>query len=172
MDNNENIYANVNATPVQENGPVYYQQVSQQQANSQQFNTQQTYNPYQQQAPVGTRCPGKEITGLVLGINSLVWSVLAAMFCWMPFYGLIFGLIYGLFGIGFAIATNILHGKVMEQATITTKKIHTGKKLAKAGLIVGIIAIALSILFFVIWIGAFGAAVMYGSNGSSIFNKL
>ncbi len=160
MDNN-NIYANVNPTPVN-------------QQTAQQTTQQPVYQQpvYSSNTPTGTRCPGKEIAGLVLGINALVWSVLGAFFSWMPFYGLIFGLIWGGFGVGFAIATNILYKKVMEQATIITNKIHTGKKLAKAGLIVGIIAMALSVVICIIWVGIIGAAALIGQGGSDLFEQL
>ncbi len=172
MDNN-NIYANVNPTPVQGTGQSSNGQeksaYNQQTVYGQQTTYgQQTYNTNVQNV---TRCPGKEIAGLVLGINSLVWSVLAAFLSWIPFYGLIFGFIWGGFGIGFAIATNILHRKVMEQATLTTNKIHIGKKLAKAGLIVGIISIAVAVTFCIIWVAVIGVAAM-SSGGMSILNSL
>ncbi len=181
MDSN-NIYANVTPTPVQEpvpeaqgtnQQPVYqqtvdtqnayqqtvYQQPVYQQPTPQQVDPQAVYQqpPYVAPTPeydTGVKCPGKEITGMILGINALVWSVLGAMFCWMPLYGIIFGTLYPLMGIGCGVAANILHKKVLEQATVTTKKIHIGKKLATAGIIVGAVSIGLAIMFLIIWIAA------------------
>ena len=38
------------------------------------------------------RCPGKEIIGMVFGINSIAWGGLGLLFSWIPFYGMIFPL--------------------------------------------------------------------------------
>ena len=51
-----------------------------------------------------TKCPGKEITGFILGINSIVWGGLSLLCGFIPFYGMIFAFIWGGFGIGFGIA--------------------------------------------------------------------
>ncbi|MCR4617280.1 MAG: hypothetical protein K5669_03705, partial [Lachnospiraceae bacterium] len=90
------------------------------------------------------KCPGKEITGMVFGINALVWGVLAIILAWFPFYGLIFGLSYGIVGIACAIVTFVLYNKVKEQATVITNKILRGRSLAKAGLIVSIISVVVA----------------------------
>ena len=84
-------------------------------------NTIYTQEPYQQISRTSeVKCPGKEIYGLVFGINALVWGILALMLAWIPFYGLFFGGIYGTFGIVFAIVTFVLSNKVFEQATVIT----------------------------------------------------
>lgn len=189
MDSN-NIYANVTPTPVSdqnqgsqaaEGQTVYQQSVYQQPADQQQTSRQTVYQQpvYQQatyQQPVYTsnpgevKCPGKEITGMVLGINSLAWSIFGLFFGWIPFYGMIFGIVYGIIGIGCGIATNIIHNKVLEQATVITNKIRNGKKLATAGIIVGAVAIGLSIIIGIVWIVAgVGAISQYGSSYSRYF---
>ena len=189
MDNN-NIYANVTPTPVQDqnqgsqatDGQTVYQQSVYQQPTDQQQTSQQTVyqQPVYQQAiyqqPVYTsnpgevKCPGKEITGMVLGINSLAWSIFGLFFGWIPLYGMIFGIVYGIIGIGCGIATNIIHNKVLEQATVITNKIRNGKKLATAGIIVGAIAIGLSIIIGIVCIVAgVGAISKYGSSYSRYF---
>lgn len=106
----------------------------------------------QPQAPV-TRCPGKEIVGMVLGINSLVWGVLGIFFCWH--IGL--AIAYGGIGIGTGIAARILHNKVHEQATLITNKIEIGNKLGLAGIICGAVSIVLSIIVLIVLI-SFGIA--------------
>ena len=43
-------------------------------------NTIYTQEPYQQISRTPeVKCPGKEISGLVFGINALVWGILALM---------------------------------------------------------------------------------------------
>lgn len=95
-----------------------------------------------------TRCPGKEIVGMVFGINALVWGVFGAIFCWFLPIAITFGII----GIGCGITAMIMHSKVHQQATVITNKIETGKKLGIAGLITGsaaiIISITVTIIFF------------------------
>ena len=138
-------YANPGYTNPEYSTPTYSQDVYTQTPNANVYGTQPTY----QAGP--TRCPGKEIAGLALGINSLVWGVLGAAFSFMPIYGIIFGIIWGGFGIGFGVAANILHKKVHEQATEITNKIEIGKKLATAGMIVSAIAIALGIVVSILF---------------------
>ena len=99
------------------------------------------------------RCPGKEITGLVLGINALVWPIIGLCCCALPISGGILSIIYGLFGIGFGIAAAILYNKCIEQADYITKKITIGKKLGIAGIIVGAVGIVLGIVSICLWVG-------------------
>ncbi len=116
-------------------------------------NTIYTQEPYQQISRTPeVKCPGKEISGLVFGINALVWGILALMLAWIPFYGLFFGGIYGTFGIVFAIVTFVLSNKVFFYLSVITNKIKNGKKLARAGLIISIIAVCLAIAFTVLWV--------------------
>lgn len=104
------------------------------------------------------RCPGKEIAGMVLGINGLAWPVIGLFCCVIPVSGGIIGIIYGMIGIGCSIAAIILHNKCVEQADYITKKIVIGKKLAIAGLICGGVGIVLGIVSIVAWVaGLFGA---------------
>ena len=117
-----------------------------------------------------TKCPGKEITGFILGINSIVWGGLGLLCSFIPFYGMIFAFIWGGFGIGFGIATNILHKKVHEEATEITNKIETGKKLATPGIILSIVAMVLStIVTIVLFAIGVGAAVIGSSSQSGNF---
>ena len=117
-----------------------------------------------------TKCPGKEITGFILGINSIVWGGLSLLCGFIPFYGMIFAFIWGGFGIGFGIATNILHKKVHEEATEITNKIETGKKLATPGIILSIVAMVLStIVTIVLFAIGVGAAVIGSSSQSGNF---
>ncbi|MCR4814734.1 MAG: hypothetical protein K5879_07900 [Lachnospiraceae bacterium] len=112
------------------------------------------------------KCPGKEIAGLVLGINAIVWGGLGAVFGLMPFYGLIFGFIWGGFGIGFGIATNILHKKVHEQANVITSKIETGKKLATIGIVLSIVGMVISVIAAIIIGLLFGISVFSAASQS------
>lgn len=113
--------------------------------------------------PVG--CPGKEITGMILGINALTWPVLGLMFCIIPISGGIISIVYGLLGVGCAIPAMILYNKVNEQADYMTKKIITGRKLAIAGLIVGAVGVFMGILAICLWVAGIGI----GAN--SIFSS-
>lgn len=133
--------------------------------------TQPGYDPnqaaYQQPADlqgfnrVPTKCPGKEIAGLVLGINSLVWGVLGLLFCWIPFYGMLFSFIWGgIFGIGCGVAANILHKKVHEEAEVITSKIETAKKLALPGIITGIAGMVISVVVLIGFIVLVGASAI------------
>lgn len=107
----------------------------------------QNMNNYYQPANTTNviKCPGKEITGMIMGINSLLWGSLAFLFCWH----IVISFIYGGIGIGFAIAAFVLHKQVMETATHITKKITVGKNLATAGMICSCVAIGLSIVVIV-----------------------
>lgn len=97
-------------------------------------------------SPAPVRCPGKEIAGLILGINSVLWSVIGLFFCWH----FALALVYAGFGIGMGIAALILHKKVMEQATVTTGKIKAAKILGIIGIIVSVILLLLGILILVL----------------------
>lgn len=151
--------------PVQQpayNQPVYDQSMSAmapQQANYGQ-NTYYVYNgtPYmysQSMADAQVRCPGKEITSMIFGINALVWGVLGDLFFWNP----IISIVYGLIAVGCAIPALVLSKQVYEVATVTTKKVATGKKLAIAGIICGCagLVITIIILIFVMIAGLGGA---------------
>ncbi len=164
MDNNS-IYPN--NTPQQPQQQVYQQPVYQQQVQPAQA---YSYNPASVQ-PAGTKCPGKEITGLVLGISSLVQGIATITCGWIPIYGIIYAIIFGLFGIGTGVAVNILHKKVHEEATIITKKIETGKKLSVPGIILSAVGIGLSITISIIVCAAIGTYAAAGSLGS-ILNEL
>lgn len=165
MDNNS-IYPN--NTPEQPQQQVYQQQVYQQPVYQQPVQPAQaySYNPASVQ-PAGTKCPGKEITGLVLGISSLVQGIATITCGWIPIYGIIYAIIFGLFGIGTGVAVNILHKKVHEEATIITKKIETGKKLSVPGIILSAVGIGLSITIGIIVCAAIGTAAGLGSLGAS-----
>ena len=160
MDNNSIYQSN---TPQQPQQQVYQQPVYQQQV---QPTPAYNYNPAAVQ-PVGTKCPGKEITGLVMGIASLVEGIATVTCGWIPIYGIIYAIIFGLFGIGTGVAANILHKKVHEEATIITKKIETGKKLAVPGIILSAVGIGLSITIGIIVCAAIGTAAGLGSLGAS-----
>lgn len=95
------------------------------------------------------RCPGKEITGMILGIASTVWGILSLIFCWMPIEGLIIDIVYALFVLGFSIATFILNAKVRKEATVVTKKITFGVIMAIIGLVITAIAIVLAVILSV-----------------------
>ena len=123
----------------------------------------QTNTGYQTGA---TKCPGKEITGFILGINSIVWGGLSLLCGFIPFYGMIFAFIWGAFGIGFGIATNILHKKVHEEATEITNKIETGKKLALPGIILSIVAMVISVVVFIVVVLILGVAAVGSASQS------
>ncbi len=169
MDNNS-IYPNQSqgttpqAQPYQQQvytQPVYQQPVQQpvQQQSAYSYNT-----PVTPQAPLGTKCPGKEIAGLVMGIGSLVEGVAAAICGMIPVYGIIYAIIFGLFGLGLGIAAIILHKKVHEQATVITNKIEIARKLAIPGIITSGAGMVLSILITTI-VCAAGLAAVSGASG-------
>lgn len=93
-----------------------------------------------------TKCPGKEIAGLVLGINSLVFGIFAVIFGWIPLIGVAYGIIFALMGIGVGIPAVVLWSKVLQQATVTTKKGLIGKNLGLAGIIVSACGVVISII--------------------------
>ncbi len=190
---NDNIYANVTAAEVkaegentqsmnsqQVNNSAYQQQAGQSTYNQQVKNDtyqqqagqstygQQANNGIYQQAPQNrraeTKCPGKEIVGLILGIHSLVMGIFGLFFGWVPVYGIIYAIIYSMFAVGCAVAAKILYKKVMEQATTYTNKIVRGNGLATAGLITGIISVVVSIILCCIYV-AVGIGVAYGAYG-------
>ena len=119
-------------------------------------------NGYRNSEPV-VRCPGKEITGMILGINSLLWGSLGLFFCWH----IVIAIVYGGFGIGFGIAATILRKKVHEVANQITKKIEIGGKLGIAGIVCGAVSIVLGIMF-VILIASVG---IFGLSLSEILNS-
>lgn len=93
------------------------------------------------------KCPGKEITGMILGINALLFGIFAIAFGWIPFgIGVIYGIVFALFGIGTGIAAIVLWSKVCQQATVTTRKGLIGKNLGLAGIIVSGCGIVFSII--------------------------
>lgn len=104
------------------------------------------------------RCPGKEIVGFVFGINALVWGILGTMFSWIPFYGMIFSVIWGGMGIVCGIVALTMHKQVHEVAEEISNKIENGKKMAIPGIIVGAVGIVISILVFVLMIVVVGAS--------------
>lgn len=128
-----NVYANVNARPVGNNSATGRAYVNNE-----------------------VRCPGKEITCMVLGIFSLVYGGFAALFFWH----IVIGIIFGILGIGLGIPAIVLHGSVMKTATVTTKKVQVGKKLGIAGIICGAVAMVIAILFFVVVVGILGASIL------------
>ena len=117
-------------------------------------------NPYQGNAQAPVVCPGKEITSMVFGINALVWGIFSAFFCWH----IICAAIYGLMSIGCGIVALVLHKKVLEEATFTTKKVALGKKLGIAGIICSAIAIVLSIIVLMAIIALGVGSALYGLN--------
>lgn len=89
------------------------------------------------------KCPGKEVTTLVFGINALFWAALGLLFCWFPICCFIY-----VIGAGCMSGVSLVfHNKVMMEAEVTTKKVHVGKKLAVAALIVSGVALLLTIIF-------------------------
>lgn len=167
MENNS-IYPN--QVPNSPQAQPYQQQVYSQPAYQQpvQQPVQQAYNYNPGMQPMGVRCPGKEITGLIMGIGSLVEGVAAAIFGMIPIYGIIYAIIFGLFGLGLGITAILLHKKVHEQATVITKKIEIGKKLAIPGIITSGAGMALSILISTI-VCAAGIAAFSGANSLDSF---
>ncbi len=89
---------------------------------------------YQQSKPVPPApARKKDVASLVLGIVSLASSIESLVFCWYPFVGLIGGII--------AIITGAI-----------AKKRNPANKMAKAGLIMGIIAAVLGVICIVLWV--------------------
>ena len=116
------------------------------------------------------KCPGKEIAGLILGINAIFWSGLGTLLGCIPVYGLIFACIWNAFGIGTGIAAMVLHKKVHEQATEISNKIETGKKLGLIGIIVGIAGIVIAIIVFIILVVIVGVGAVGGAATSNGIN--
>lgn len=92
------------------------------------------------------RYPGKEIAVLILGINALVWSGLTVFCSWIPLYGLIFLGVWGGIALACIIVCNKMYNTVKLNATETTSKLETGKKLNKIGTIILIVDAALAAL--------------------------
>jgi len=136
-----------NPNPYQQQ-PGQYQQQPQGQYNPYQQQQQQQgqYNPYQQPAdpyqqqgyyapaPVPAQKNGLAISGMVLGIVSLV-------FFWWWFFGL----------------ASAITGLIL---SIVAKK-RGPNKMATAGLICSIIGLALSTIFMIIWIAALTTPYYY-----------
>lgn len=102
------------------------------------------------------KCPGKEITSMVLGILSIFYGGFGVLFCWHP----VFAWVFGLFGVGCGIPALVLHSSVMKIATVTTKKVKVGKNLGTAGIICGALAMVLDIIFILVVIFAFGSSML------------
>lgn len=165
---NDNIYANVNPTETTNNGAGAYSGAAGQPGagayggaggaggyGAPGYNG----NAYAQSyAPISNevKCPGKEITSMILGIFSLFYGVFGIIFCWMPIYAWIFGL----FAVGCGIPSIILHNSVMKIATVTTKKVKVGKNLGVAGIITGAAAMVLDIIVIIIFAGVLGTSIM------------
>ena len=131
------------------------------------YNTNQGYNStasYQvtqsQQPTTGTRCPGKEIAGLILGISALAMGVLAVIYCWIPVVSSA-GIVFGIIALGCGIAALILASKVYQQATITTKKIRVGKGLGLAGVICGGIGFLFGIIMTAVYAATLSSLYYY-----------
>lgn len=101
---------------------------------------------------IPVRYPGKEIAVLILGINSLVWAGLTVFCSWIPFYGLIFLGVWGGIALACIIVCNKMYNTVKLNATETTSKLETGKKLNKIGTIILIVDAALAALSIIICI--------------------
>ncbi len=131
------------------------QETSQVQPDQQQVYTQPVYQQqsYNYSQPKGTTSPGKEITGLIMGITALIAGVFGVMLCWIPAFGIIWAVACCITAIIFGIVTFTIYKKVHEQATVITNKIEIGKKLAKAGIIVGAASLAFSILIMIAFAG-------------------
>ena len=119
------------------------------------------YTGYQDYQVKPVRCPGKEIVGLVFGINALVWGVLALLFCWHP----MIGTIYALSAIAYSVVTFVMDKQIGEKAEEISSKIIYGKRMAIAGMIIGIVAIGITVVIVLV----FGVAVV-GSLMSSFSN--
>ena len=111
------------------------------------------------------KCPGKEITGLILGIVNLVWGVTsivygAAIHALIGAYKRAYGsymtryssagntagvVIYGLSTLVLLFVVFVLRRKVYDQADIVTKKIDIGFYLAIVGAILGIIGLIIGV---------------------------
>lgn len=107
------------------------------------------------------KCPGKEITGLILGIASMIWGIIGIIYtstirsilsAYKAQYGSYvtkyatatytsYAVIYGLAAIILFVIVFILRRKVYDQADIVTKKIGAGFVMSIIGAILGIITI-------------------------------
>ena len=92
---------------------------------------------------VPSKCPGKEITALVLGIHSIVFAGLGLLFFWLSS----FAIVYAVMSFIIAGVTFYMHYLVMLQAEITTKKVHIAKVLAIIGIALGVITLIATIAF-------------------------
>ena len=92
---------------------------------------------------VPSKCPGKEIVALVLGIHSIVFAGLGLLFFWLPS----FAIVYAVMSFIIAGVTFYMHYLVMLQAEITTKKVHIAKVLAIIGIALGVITLIATIAF-------------------------
>ncbi len=98
------------------------------------------------------RCPGKEVTGLVLGIVALIWSLCGLVFACIPLAGIAYAIPFAVIAIGCGIAALILHNKVQKQATLITNKIESGRTLGFCGVIIGVASIIIAIIVSVVYI--------------------
>jgi hypothetical protein len=116
------------------------------------------------------KCPGKEITGMVFGISALLMGIITiilgivsvsvgATFGRHSVYSYgratmanasaqvyVYGIVYGLMAVAFAVVAMVLRGKVMAQATEITGKIKAGFGMAIAGIITGGFGLFLTIV--------------------------
>ena|GEM_PF-6808645 len=130
------------------------------------------FAPSEQTGP--RKCPGKEITGMVFGISSLLMGLITlflgfvslavgAAFGRHSVYGYgrvamtgasaqvyIYGIVYGLMGIAFAVVAMVLRGKVMAEADEITVKIKAGFGLAIAGIITSGLGLFLTIIGIIV----------------------
>lgn len=140
--------------------------------NNQQVSGWNNY-PTNQYAPAESapvKCPGKEITGLVFGISALLMGILAiimgfvgiaaaATFGRHSIYGsygraigsasvqvFIYGYIYAIMAIAFAVVTMVLRGQVFAVAQEITVKIKAGFGMAIAGIIMGGIGLFITVI--------------------------
>lgn len=120
-------------------------------------------------APQKPITPGKNITSLILGIHSLYFAVFAAAFGWIPLYGIIYSVIFGLCAIGCAIPVFILTKQIVDITGELSKKPSIGKKLSIAGIIVSIIAFVISIVVILAIILIFGAGALATYAGTSSY---
>ena len=92
---------------------------------------------------VPSKCPGKEITALVLGIHSIVFAGLGLLFFWLPTFAIVYAVMsFIIAGVAF-----YMHYLVVLQAEITTKKVHIAKVLAIIGIALGVITLIATIAF-------------------------
>lgn len=136
------------------------------------FQPANQFAPSEQTGP--RKCPGKEITGMVFGISSLLMGLITLFLGFVSLavgaafgrhsvysYGraamtgasaqvYIYGIVYGLMGIAFAVVAMVLRGKVMAEADEITVKIKAGFGLAIAGIITSGLGLFLTIIGIIV----------------------